>query len=252
MRKELQKMSSIWNSAVTQAGSSPFATTGIAPTPGGGASAKFQSLLQSAGKTAPSDTPSGSQLGLSPKSNAAAGNASYGSASAGKVTAMDSSTSGTDDSGASISANDFLTLLVTEMQNQDPTAQTDPNEYINQLVQINSLEQLISINQNLADVLGAASSATPSGANAGTVAPVGAVTSATSTPAVSQAQAPTGVRGAAGGSVVSGSHSFAHGNLSVPKPTPASQSVAHSLDGHSRAGRPGHGVRDIPTGTSMR
>jgi len=244
-------MSSIWNSAVTQAGSSPFATTGIAPTPGGGAAAKFQSLLQSSGKTASSGTPSGSrsggQLGLSPKSNAAAGNASYGSASASKVTAMDSSTSGTDDSGASISANDFLTLLVTEMQNQDPTAQTDPNEYINQLVQINSLEQLISINQNLADVLGAASSTTPSGANAGAVAPVGAVTSGTSTPAVSQAQAPTGLRGVVGGSVVSGSHSFTHGNLNLPKPTPASQTVAHALDGHSLPGRPGHGIRDIPT-----
>lgn len=54
-----------------------------------------------------------------------------------------------DGSSASISANDFLTLLVTEMKNQDPTADTDPNEYINQLVQVNSLEQLISINQTL-------------------------------------------------------------------------------------------------------
>ena len=41
-------------------------------------------------------------------------------------------TSGTDNSddtsssSATISANDFLTLLVTEMQNQDPTADTDP------------------------------------------------------------------------------------------------------------------------------
>ena len=52
---------------------------------------------------------------------------------------------------ATISANDFLTLLVTEMQNQDPTADTDPNEYINQLVQVNSLEQLIDINQTLSD-----------------------------------------------------------------------------------------------------
>src|SRR5580700_8976847 len=50
---------------------------------------------------------------------------------------------------ATISANDFLTLLVTEMQNQDPTADTDPNEYIDQLVQVNSLEQLIDINQTL-------------------------------------------------------------------------------------------------------
>ena len=50
---------------------------------------------------------------------------------------------------ATISANDFLTLLVTEMKNQDPTANTDPNEYVNQLVQVNSLQQLISINQTL-------------------------------------------------------------------------------------------------------
>src|SRR5579871_5782788 len=56
--------------------------------------------------------------------------------------------------GATISANDFLTLLVTEMQNQDPTANTDPNEYINQLVNVNSLEQLISINQTLSTAIG--------------------------------------------------------------------------------------------------
>jgi len=57
--------------------------------------------------------------------------------------------SGSEADSASISANDFLTLLVTEMKNQDPTANTDPNEYINQLVQVNSLQQLISINQTL-------------------------------------------------------------------------------------------------------
>lgn len=64
------------------------------------------------------------------------------------ATSSTSGSSGSDDS-ATISANDFLTLLVTEMQNQDPTADTDPNEYINQLVQVNSLEQLIDINQTL-------------------------------------------------------------------------------------------------------
>jgi flagellar basal-body rod modification protein FlgD len=52
-------------------------------------------------------------------------------------------------SSASVTANDFLELLVTEMKNQDPTATTDPNQYINQLVQVNSLEQLIQINQDL-------------------------------------------------------------------------------------------------------
>src|ERR1700753_1714220 len=61
----------------------------------------------------------------------------------------DSSGSSSDTNDATISANDFLTLLVTEMQNQDPTSDTDPNEYIDQLVNVNSLEQLISINQTL-------------------------------------------------------------------------------------------------------
>ena len=50
---------------------------------------------------------------------------------------------------ATITANDFLTLLVTELKNQDPTQPTDPNQYITQLAQVNSLEQLISINQGI-------------------------------------------------------------------------------------------------------
>ena len=48
-----------------------------------------------------------------------------------------------------ITANDFLQLLVAEMKNQDPTADQDPNAYIDQLVQVNSLQQLIAINQDL-------------------------------------------------------------------------------------------------------
>jgi flagellar basal-body rod modification protein FlgD len=52
-------------------------------------------------------------------------------------------------SSEGISSSDFLTLLVTEMKNQDPTQPTDPNAYIQQLVGVNSLQQLISINQDL-------------------------------------------------------------------------------------------------------
>lgn len=57
--------------------------------------------------------------------------------------------SGTAAGGNTITSNDFLTLLVTEMKNQDPTQPTDPNAYIQQLVGVNSLQQLISINQDL-------------------------------------------------------------------------------------------------------
>jgi flagellar basal-body rod modification protein FlgD len=60
-----------------------------------------------------------------------------------------SGSSSSDASDTSITANDFLTLLVAEMKNQDPTADTDPNAYIDQLVQVNSLQQLIQINQDL-------------------------------------------------------------------------------------------------------
>ena len=51
--------------------------------------------------------------------------------------------------GATITSSDFLTLLVSELKNQDPTQPTDPNAYIQQLVGVNSLQQLISINQDL-------------------------------------------------------------------------------------------------------
>ena len=58
-------------------------------------------------------------------------------------------TNGSSDQNSSmITANDFLTLLVTELKNQDPTANTDPNAYVDQLVQVNSLQQLIQIDQN--------------------------------------------------------------------------------------------------------
>jgi flagellar basal-body rod modification protein FlgD len=60
-----------------------------------------------------------------------------------------SSSSDAASSSADITANDFLTLLVSELQNQDPTQPTDPNEYITQLAQVNSLEQLVSINQGI-------------------------------------------------------------------------------------------------------
>lgn len=53
---------------------------------------------------------------------------------------------------STITANDFLTLLVTQMKNQDPTSPTDPSQYMQQLVGVNSLQQLININQQLSSM----------------------------------------------------------------------------------------------------
>ena len=80
------------------------------------------------------------------------------SLAATQTTAAASSTSSTTDDGDTISSNDFLTLLVTEMKNQDPTQPTDPNAYIQQLVGVNSLQQLISINQELGSATSGSSS----------------------------------------------------------------------------------------------
>ncbi len=64
--------------------------------------------------------------------------------------ASPSTTTSTASSNSStINASDFMTLLVTEMKNQDPTQPTDPTQYVQQLVGVNSLEQLIDINKGV-------------------------------------------------------------------------------------------------------
>lgn len=62
-------------------------------------------------------------------------------------------------SASTITSSDFLTLLVTEMKNQDPTQPTDPTQYVQQLVGVNSLEQLIGINQGVSSLGSATSTA---------------------------------------------------------------------------------------------
>jgi flagellar basal-body rod modification protein FlgD len=81
-------------------------------------------------------------------------------AAASTAASSTSAASATTAADGGISSSDFLTLLVTEMKNQDPTQPTDPNAYIQQLVGVNSLQQLISINQDLSST---ATATTPTG-----------------------------------------------------------------------------------------
>lgn len=148
-----------------------------------------------------------------------------------KAAPMDTSgtslSSGSSES-ATITANDFLTLLVTEMKNQDPTANTDPNEYINQLVQVNSLEQLIGINQALTNALGSPSDS----ANSGTA----------STESVQAAENPGRLAPATSGNAASASAAptsfpttYTGGNLGIPAASASALSVAHALSGTNSA-----------------
>lgn len=153
------------------------------------------------------------------------------------LTPMDSSNDGSDGStgdSATISANDFLTLLVTEMQNQDPTADTDPNEYINQLVNVNSLEQLININQTLSTVFGGSTGASgstgtsPTGDAAGPSSAIQQTTAGSSAGSMNRSlfwPTPTPAAQPV-------TEHLAPGNLSIPSMNPAAQRVAQSLSGH--------------------
>lgn len=138
---------------------------------------------------------------------------------------MDTTVGSASSDGSSISANDFLTLLVTEMQNQDPTANTDPNEYINQLVQVNSLEQLISINQTLTtDSGGRTTSTSGEDAQQTGTAPMKSVANNSTT-----ASMPT----SPSSSAIPAPAQFAAGNLTIPGANPAALRIATSLAGQS-------------------
>jgi flagellar basal-body rod modification protein FlgD len=64
-----------------------------------------------------------------------------GSSSTGQFSAI----TGSD----SLGKEDFLTLLVAQLQNQDPLNPSDPTEFTAQLAQYSSLEQLMSVNENI-------------------------------------------------------------------------------------------------------
>jgi flagellar basal-body rod modification protein FlgD len=70
--------------------------------------------------------------------------------------AIDSSTSGGALLGTAQSnvmgKDDFLNLLITQLQNQDPLNPTDSTEFTAQLAQFSSLEQLGNVNENLTEL----------------------------------------------------------------------------------------------------
>jgi len=53
-----------------------------------------------------------------------------------------------------IGKTEFLRLLITQLQNQDPMNPVDNNEFIAQMASFSSLEQLISINEAVSKMAG--------------------------------------------------------------------------------------------------
>ncbi len=151
----------------------------------------------------------------------------------------DANSSSTKSSASGITANDFLTLLVTEMKNQDPTANTDPNQYINQLVNVNSLQQLISINETLNGAFGSSSTNNAYTKPAAQATTASSVAANAKTASESKSQ-PGGAAFSSANSSTAGDSSIqafvsklAHGNLSAPGANPAAERLAHALDGRN-------------------
>jgi len=79
------------------------------------------------------------------QSTAAAASAASGSTTASAAT----------DPLASLSSNfnDFLSMLMTQLKNQDPTSPMDTNQFTSELVQFSSVEQQINTNTSLTQLI---------------------------------------------------------------------------------------------------
>ena len=59
--------------------------------------------------------------------------------------------------GASLSYNDFLTLLMAQLKNQDPTHPMDPSQMVTQLATVSEVGQSVQTNASLSTLLTTAS-----------------------------------------------------------------------------------------------
>ncbi|RUO98731.1 flagellar hook assembly protein FlgD [Hyphomicrobium sp.] len=66
-----------------------------------------------------------------------------------------SNTAGSSSSGASptLNYNDFLQLMVAQLQNQDPLNPTDSSQFMSQIAEFSNVEQAINTNSKLSQLL---------------------------------------------------------------------------------------------------
>ena len=76
-----------------------------------------------------------------------------------QAAAADSKTTTTGGNATStseiVSKDEFLKLLVAQLQNQDPLSPLQGDAFVAQLATFSSLEQLVSINSNIGKLVGA-------------------------------------------------------------------------------------------------
>jgi flagellar basal-body rod modification protein FlgD len=64
-----------------------------------------------------------------------------------------SSQSSTTTSNDELSESSFMTLLATELQNQDPTTPMDPTTFITQLAELNELQSTMQIQTSVGQIV---------------------------------------------------------------------------------------------------
>jgi len=111
--------------------------------------------------------------------------ASSGQARTASVKANASGSTGTNSSTSNSNAatglgTTFLSLLAQELQNQDPTAPVDPTQMVGQMISLNQLQQLISINQAITSAADTTTGASQTAKAAATNAALASAASATS------------------------------------------------------------------------
>jgi flagellar basal-body rod modification protein FlgD len=83
--------------------------------------------------------------------NYAAQNASSGSSSGSSSAASSIGTNALQSLGANFT--DFLNLLTTQLQNQDPTSPMDTNQFTQELVEFTGVQQSVATNSNLSTLI---------------------------------------------------------------------------------------------------
>jgi len=79
--------------------------------------------------------------------NSLASTSSSGLAKSASVKAKAASTTSSSSTDSTSIGSTFLSLLATELQNQDPTAPVDSTAMVGQMISLNQLDQLISIEE---------------------------------------------------------------------------------------------------------
>ena len=75
------------------------------------------------------------------------------SGSSNNNNAVSNALTGATNNNGFVSQNTFLTLLITQLKNQDPMNPQDSTQFVSQLATFSSLEQMTQLNQSMTNVL---------------------------------------------------------------------------------------------------